>query len=40
MTMQNYSLFPKHLRLNGEVGEKLKELISIQEKMRSFSSRD
>ena len=37
--IQNDSLFPKHLQLNGEVGEKLKELILLQKQMRSFEVR-
>ena len=37
--IQSDSLFPKHLQLNGEVGDKLKELILLQKQMRSFEVR-
>ena len=34
--IENDSIFPKHLQISGVTSEKLKELISLQEKMRSL----
>ena len=37
--IENDSIFPKHLQISEITNEKLKKLISLQEKMRSFSIR-